>query len=335
MSTPPPSQCHSPAPCSSASLADAHLYGISPDGTRAWFTTTQPLVDSDSDATNDLYLAKLEDGNLIELVQVSEGEATPTHPTPGQGADLQGVVSLSQDGQVAYFVANGVLTVHENALQQTAAQGADNLYAYDSQSGETKFVTRLCSGPEKSGGVGDPACPATLENFLPGGFVTPQTENDVHLWDFGALEKQAQTTPDGQFLLFKAFGRLTADDTDDAADIYRYDLRTGELTRVSIGRRGNDANGNDDTYKNEIGGLGATNVEHLDVAAGDTIRSISTDGSVAIFKTPAPLVSHDTNTGNHPDAMATKPDVTYTSGRKTAAEPAMKPAGASVSSLPV
>ena len=263
-----PSQCSSGHPCYTAAPADAHFDGASPDGRLAWFATAQPLIDSDSDATNDLYLAKLENGQLKELVQASAGEATPTHPTPGQGAGVRGVLGVSQDGTHAAFVATGVLTAEANALGQSAQPGAENLYVYDATSGETKFVTqgsvaRANSGPE------------------------------------------AQLTPDGRYLLFSSFARLTPDDTDTARDVYRYDFQTGALTRVSTGRRGNDGGGNDDAYDARIEGPTPGPVQlvgpaTLDQAAGDAARNISADGSTVVFQTAAPLVSHDTNTGPHP-----------------------------------
>jgi hypothetical protein len=248
-------QCSSPSPCATAEIQGAHFYGASPDGTRAWFTTAQPLIDSDTDNTNDLYLAKLENGELKELVQVSAGEANPAHPTPGKGAGVNGgaeIVVNSADAKVVAFTATGVLTTHPNPTTgQSAVQGAPNLYVYDSQTRETKFVAHTGLGGE------------------------------------------SQFTPDGRYLLFRSAGRLTPDDTDNQTSLFRYDFQTGRLIRVSIGRRGNDGNGNDNAYGVFI--PTALRRTHLDVAAGDITRSISADGSTVVFATTAPLVSRDTN----------------------------------------
>ena len=299
-----PTQCSSGNPCHGAPPANAHLDGASPDGSLAWFTTAQPLVDSDADPTesvaaNDLYLAKLENGALTDLVQASAGSAAAGDPHPGVGAGVQGVLGVSQDGTHAAFVATGVLTTEPSTAgypaeaHQTAAQGADNLYVYDAASGQTRFVARLCSGPERSGSLTDPACPKDLSTE-----TQPGARDDARLWQSGS-GRQAQLTPDGRFLLFASFGRLAPDDTDSARDVYRYDLQTGRLIRLSFGHRGNDANGNDGAYDAEIGLTGQT-TEKLDEAAEDTSRSMSADGSTAIFITPAPLVSRDTNTGANP-----------------------------------
>ncbi len=295
-----PAQCSSGHPCHGAAPRDAHFDGATPTGSAAWLTTVQPLIDSDTDNTNDLYLARLAGGQVSELVQASAGEATANHPHPGEGAGVQGVLGVSAEGNVAYFVATGELTeAPDPTTGQRAAQGAENLYAYDSESEQLKFVARLCSGPEESGSVHDPACGANLNVFDPEGRLGGVI-NDGNLW--ANLETgQDQLTPDGRYLLFASFGRLTRDDTDTARDVYRYDFQTGELARLSFARDGNDGNGNDNAYDAEIPQKpeGAAHMGANELA-GDTTRSISADGSVAIFRTAAPLTSHDTNLGADP-----------------------------------
>lgn len=294
LNAPPPAQCHSPAPCAGAEAQLPTYDGISSDGARVWFTTAQPLIDSDTDSTPDLYFAKLRGGELTELVQASAGEASPTHPIPGQGAGVQGVLRVSPDGSHVAFVASGVLTTqpasagYPSAVHESAAPGADNLYVYDANTAETKFVTRLCSTAGKSGSVADPACPEGVE----------AGPSDESLWAIDSHSVAgAKFTPDGRDLLFPSATRLTPDDTDNATDVYRYDFQAGQLIRVSFGRNGNDANGNDDAYPAEIllnnGGLfGSANGP-----SEDSVRSISADGSTVIFRTAAPLVSRDTNAG--------------------------------------
>ena len=292
---PPPTplspQCHSSSPCATAAIQNVSFLATSPDASRAWFYTRQPLVDSDADPASDegegardLYLAKLAGGQVTELIQASHGDATD--PTPGRGAGFQGILGISQDAQRAYFVATGVLTAAANPSGDHAAQGADNLYAYDAQTEEAKFVARLCSGQDKSGSVADPACTAAES--------VAAYNQERSLWNTNPAAKRVQLTPDGRFLLFDSIAQLTPDDTDAAVDVYRYDLQTGRLTRVSFGRRGNDANGNDEAFDATIPPLGGSPAE-LDRGAGDTSRAISSDGSTAVFTTAAPLVSRDTN----------------------------------------
>ena len=211
LNAPPPAQCSSPHPAPPVPSTTPLYYGASPDGSRAWFTTTQPLIDSDTDTTNDLYLAKLENGHLAELVQASAGEATLSPHSPAKAPASRASSASPRTASHAAFVATGVLTTHPNALDQSAVQGADNLYVYDAQSGETKFVTRLCSGPEKSGSVADPACPATLKSF----FEAHRRKRKRRPSGFQREPRAPISPPDGRYLLFTSYGRLTPDDTDN------------------------------------------------------------------------------------------------------------------------
>lgn len=285
----PPAQCSAPHPCATGTPDKPTFFGVSPDGSFAWFTTAQPLIDSDTDQTSDLYLAKLEAGHLKELVQASGGG--PSDPTPGTGAELESRVHVSRSETAAAFIASGVLTTAPNGSGESAGAGARNLYVYDAIADQVRFVARLCSGPQQSGAVADPRCPESLESEGP--------MNDRPLWEI-APGAELALTPDGRFAVFSSYGRLTADDTDGALDVYRYDTATGALERVSIGRNGNDGNGNDDSYPataTQASGLLSTAPYET---AEDFGRAISTDGSVVVFRTAAPLVSFDTNTGDAP-----------------------------------
>ena len=241
LNAPPAAQCSSPSPCATAPNAHPEILGLSPDGSRAWFTTTQPLVNSDKDSTRDLYLAKLENGELKELVQASAGDSTD--PTPGEGAGVQGVNLISPDGSHVSFVATGVLTTEPNSSGDVAEQGAYNLYVYDSESGETKFVARVCKAPGKSGSLNDQECPATFS----GSFV----ESDRGLWE-SQSGNNSHFTPNGRFLVFVSYGHLAPGDTDNAEDLYRFDFNTGQIIRLSFGRNGNDGNGNDSARPVEL-----------------------------------------------------------------------------------
>ena len=273
-----PSECT--GACASAAIKSVSFYGAAPDGSQAWFTTEEPRVNSDTDNSTDLYLSKIQNGSVAEIVQASHGNASD--PTPGTGAGVQGVVRVSRDGSTAYFVATGVLTTEPNGMGQEAIKGADNLYAFDSNSDETKFVARLCSGAQLSGSVADTACGANLN----------EETSDRRIWGSGEGSK-AQVTGDGRYLLLESYAQLTPDDTDNAADLYRYDLTNGEIIRVSIGRNGNDGNGNDDSYGADIRAELQNGLAEQSYETGT--RAIAEDGTTVVFTTDAPLVSQDTN----------------------------------------
>jgi hypothetical protein len=299
-----PTECTAPSPCATEGTTAMLFYGASADGTRAWFATERPLVNADADvgeapATRDLYMARLEHGEITELVQATHGEPS-SDPTPGAGAGTATLLDLSADGTRAYFVATGVLTTEPNGGGESASRGAENVYAYDGETNKTSFVARLCTGPAESGSAVDQACPNGL-----GTGSSPESRNDNQLIAPSDVftHKQVQATPDGRYLLFTSYAQLVPGDTDATSDVYRYDLQTGRLTRISIGRNGNDGNGNDDTFPATIlahGTLGAGNGQNLYEAAGDGIRAITGDGSQVVFSTAAPLVSRDTNAGPRP-----------------------------------
>ena len=202
-------------------------------------------------------------------------------PNPGEAAELQGVLRVAPDGARVYFVARGRLTTSANAEGTLALEGADNLYVYDSVSGQTTFIADLCSGSGLSGQVQDARCPEG---------------SDESLWAQLSVEVNGESQTAGQdagFLVFSTYAQLSGDDTDTARDVYRYDAATGTLERVSLGEDGSDANGNDDAFDARIGqgNLGGNALAQSEADA----RAVSEDGSRIVFMSEAPLSSAATN----------------------------------------
>ena len=269
-------------PCVGArSRAAANFVGASEDGTLVYFTSGSPA---------DLFLARLGcsgggsgcavvDREVLSVSRVSVGV--------GGGGGLggvQGVVRVAPDGSRVYYVATGVLSDAPDGEGFLPAQGGDNLYVYDAGTGETRFVSELCSGPGESGGIVDARCPA-------GGAVS-----DERLWSkAGDFESEVQTGGvDGRFLVFSSYGQLTADDTDTAKDVYRYDAVTGELVRVSVGEEGAEANGTGNGFNATIAfdHPGGPVFEQDEMNS----RAISEDGSRIVFRSAGPL-SESANNG--------------------------------------
>jgi hypothetical protein len=254
-------------PCPGApARPPAFFTGASEDGSRVFFTTGATLVGSDTDKSNKLYEAKIgcpeaEPGcqpaqrRVTGLVDVSDSQ------TPGEAAEVQGVVSISRQAGYVYFVAKGVLVQTPNGEGSVAVKGADNLYAYDTRTGALAFVADLNGA-------------------------------DTRLW---SAQGEAQSADDGRYLVFSTYAQLimrgTQVDADRARDVYRYDAQTGVLDRVSLGEGGHDANGN--------GGFDAS-IEPVGVdpgGGGDPVwaqqemstRAISEDGSMVVFVSAEPL----------------------------------------------
>ncbi len=303
ISSPSPSQCTT---CNTTP-ASAAFEGASADGSKAFFLTTQQLVNADTDSTMDLYEYDFDKPAGENLVQLSAGGTGD--PTPGSGAEVQGVVRTSSDGSHVYFVAKGVLTTVPNGVGEAAQLGADNLYGVDTETAETKFVGDLCSNKEESGSVKpDSACPATLTGTIAG-----EGTNDHLLWGIDR-ERDAQATPSGRYLIFTTYARLIASgpeaDTNEAQQVYRYDFETGKLNRISIGEPSFPAshNGNTPGMNATItplpaGGGGGASGAMADI--NDYDRSISVDGSTIVFSTPEALQANDTDTGSKPSCAST------------------------------
>lgn len=313
--------------CNGAPPQRATFTGASEAGTRVFFTTIQPLVSGDAEfvcreaarvngvveglgefATRsgcetgtgeqkergrwkrfgtDIYMAALECPGGGEACPPAVREVTSLTQIsrsviPGEAAEVQGeqAVLVSSSGERVYFVARGVLTQGATSEGRAPVRGADNLYVYDAAEGRNHFVADLCSGPEQSGEAGDPSCPRASEG----------EEFDTRLW---LGERHAETTGDGQFLVFTSCGQLAPNDTDTAMDIYRYDAATEALERVSVGEDGFDQNGNNSSYNVELPNL----TPAPKFKEGDYMndRAISEDGSRIVFGTAEPLSSQALN----------------------------------------
>ncbi len=190
--------------CNGAS--PAQYVGSAVDGSRAFFTTDQQLVNGDTDTTTDLYACDIPDGAPAPVADANPCSALREISGVTSSARVQSVPAVSKDGSRAYFVANGVLADNLGTSDAPAIDGGDNLYVWSTDAahpaGQIRFVTNLAGG-----GIAN-----------------------------------AQMTADGRYLVFgSSAGLITAGpgvDTDGAADLYRYDAVTGALVRVSTGASG-------------------------------------------------------------------------------------------------
>jgi hypothetical protein len=222
----------------------AEFVGAAPNGSIAYFTSTQQLT---NEATQDERLADSAQGvggcngttgtgcNLYafecakcantseqKLIDVSAGDVS------GAGPRVKGVEAVSQDGSHVYFVSQGVLTSEPNRDGEHAEARRDNLYVYRRDaSAQSEAISYIATLPE-----GDSTCTNS----------SPATSCE---WSAGT-DEPANATPDGRFLVFLSRGKLTPDDqsTNGSLQVFRYDSDTGELVRISRGQDGFNDEGN-------------------------------------------------------------------------------------------
>ncbi len=232
--------------------------GASSDGSRGFVTAAQAeLVPGDSDGTNALYECELPGDGGATLSASGKVDACPDLKAvsltgTSEGAQVQSVLAVSEEGSRVYFTAKGVLTSKRNhslpAGHQTAEAGENNLFVWEAlgegqASGKVSFI-------------------ATLPSPRP---------------------DEAEATPDGDCLVFTTTADLTSDDTSTAAQAFRYDAITDELIRISVGQNGFNQDGNTTTD--------ATTLASRSMTANALPRSVSENGAYVVFQSSAALTS--------------------------------------------
>ncbi len=250
-------------------LADAHFEGASADGSKVFFTTTQPLLGGD--ASRNVYEYDFHAPAGERVIRVSAGDATVANPAAEVVKTAGGRSSMSsEDGSHVYFIATGVLTRTPNVEGETAERGAYNLYVFERDgrfpAGRVAFVARL-------------------------------SQRDLTRSVFEAWAPDV--TPDGRFLVFASERDLTPDDTSTARQIFEYDAQTGALVRVSIGQDGFNHDGNVSVRFNHPGGERINDASivspsesyegRYSPSAYSTYRSVSADGAYVFFQSTVGL----------------------------------------------
>jgi hypothetical protein len=227
---------------------DASFAGKAADGSRGFFTTSKQLVNGDVDQTNDLYACDIPAGNPAPDDDPANPCDALTQVSGGAtGADVESVYRVSGDGSTVYFLAQGVLAANQGADGVTAVAGDHNLYVWRKDAAH------------------------------PGGAVT-----FIARLDDGGLS--SATTGDGRYFVFSTSTALIGSgpgaDTDTATDVYRYDVGTGALLRLSTSSSG--GGGNDSAFS----------------AVQSPAGPMTSDGGRVIFETAEPLSPLDADTAS-------------------------------------
>jgi hypothetical protein len=332
ISEPSPADCEA---CQTGTRADARFAGASEAGSKVLFTSTQPLLGSDS--TENLYLYDFNAANFHEKLTEVSATSDP------EGARVQGVVRISEDGSRVYFVAEGLLTSGKNTEGNEPSEGADNLYVYDTTTATMRFVATLLTPADESRLAAAEAAEETqifeqaitqfqarqtvVNGELERGEITEgraeelKKEAEIQANSFisktlgargpsGTLAEDrrvwqrqdarpAQATPDGRFLIFVSSADLTADDHSTVPQLFRYDATTEQLTRVSVGQGQtfND-NGNTNVF-HEAPTIPLQSFSEASLPTARTRLAISDDGERVYFTAGARLTPEtEANTTN-------------------------------------
>lgn len=121
----------------------------------------------------------------------------------GAGANVQGVIGVSQDGAYVYFVAGGILASNENSEKGKAEEGAEKDNLYLRHNGVTTYIMTL--SPNE--GTNNFAGPGGNESYIYGDWL-PANQS-----------RTAEVTPDGHSLVLYG-GRGLSVYNADAGKIY-------------------------------------------------------------------------------------------------------------------
>jgi hypothetical protein len=265
----------------------ARFEAASPDGTRVFFRanygidaqnpgagTTKngacgPRSETETDVRTDpelepkscdLYAYDVETGELTDL---------SAHTSP-QGAQIQGVVAIDEDGSHVYFATLGQLVPGKGRTyaQNTAGFGSANVYLYRNGEPLTYVTTLAEHGPSPSevGLVGDLLTASALMRR--------------------ALAWTAATSADGSELVFESSRNLTGYETGrvDKFAAYLYSADSGRLVCVSCRPDGLPLAA--DVVPGGTEGHQSSWLLAKPQSAGYRARSISADGRLVAFSTP-------------------------------------------------
>jgi hypothetical protein len=201
-------------------------------------------------------------------------DLTPDAAVPN-GAEVQGVVGVSEDGSYLYFVANADLDGGGEATPGDChpplgkASGSCNLYLL--HAGQIGFIARLSKAAGPNGDALNWAG-APFELFGGGGFYL----------------KSALLSADGETLLFRSTEKLTGYDNHGTPEYYRY--RDGEITCPTC-----NPSGVAPTSAPRIASMIYPSLGYLGGAAGTVPRYLAANGDRVFFETTEALVGTDTN----------------------------------------
>ena len=267
----------------------ATLQGVSLDGIGVAFSIGSKLyLRYDNKETFEIgdgvtFAGVAEGGNRIFYLnagQLLRFDALNEQTTPFNASGTAIPVIVSADGSAAYFASTTVLTAKANPNGVKAKAGQQNLYL--SQEGTISFVGTV-----------------TIRD-LEGGIQGSEPRNRLGLWLravglVGGLPGRyavdpSRTTVDGDTLLFESRANLTDYDSDEHAQVYRYDSGSNELQCLSCIPTGSAASG-----EASLLSISEERGQPVPLRIFAHVENLSADGNRAFFQTTEALVPRDTD----------------------------------------
>jgi hypothetical protein len=219
----------------------AAFWGVSANGTEAYFTTPEQLSTADGDSTDDIYARDLSAGTTV-LVSAGDSSCLPLCGNSGAVPIFRG---SSASGSRVFFVS-------DEPLASGDVDTATDVYARDLPAGPTILVSagtalNVTAGFAAASSDGATVFFTTTES-LSGADINNAT--DVYRWTGGspALVTSGtctqgsgcgssfnSATADGGSIFFTTTEKLGAGDTDSSADIYAATAPGWAPTLVSAG----------------------------------------------------------------------------------------------------
>jgi hypothetical protein len=250
-----------------APAGEAQLWDASRDGSRAFFTTPESLVEEDEDGGGrDLYMYEADKPEDERLTLLSVDNQPP------DDGSVNSVIGASDDGHYVYFVASGRLV----------AGGPTPVFRglYLWHDGQISYIGQFAEEPILN---------------------TPRT-----VWTLFTQAKTSRVTPDGHHLLFmtqsdegfKGIGGFTGYDhgsttacdyggLSSCREFYTYSADSGRLRCASCNPSGATATADAlDDVKADPGPITTTSHQS---------HALSDDGRYVFFSTEERLVPEDTN----------------------------------------
>jgi hypothetical protein len=245
----------------------AALWVVSRDGSRAFFTTNEGLVNSDNDNSEDLYMFDANAPAGSRLTRISVDDAGDTH-------SVDSVLGVSADGSYVYFFSAGQLIAGEPTLGPSIG-----LYVW--HNGEIRYIGQTAGAadviPDSLGT--SPGYQSLSSRVSPDGvhllFTAHSDEGFRDRWGFGGYDHSASNC------------------TFDSArggrcrELYLYNADAGTLVCASCNPTGAPATA--DALLDARTGTGAANTPvHI-------THALSTDAQRVLFHTAEALVPEDSN----------------------------------------